>query len=61
MTPKADALVALGEVRRILHAPEVPAALALAQVRATLDYAVRCVEQIAELKRARRAPKGTKP
>jgi hypothetical protein len=58
MTPKAEALVALGEVRRILNAPEVPAALALAQVRATLDYAASCVERIDELKRKR---KGAKP
>lgn len=58
MTPKTDALVALGEVRRILNAPEVPAALALAQAQATLSYAVTCVERIEELKRKR---KGAKP
>jgi len=62
MTAKADALAALGEVRRMLAAPGALASgLAMTQVRATLDYAVTCVERIEELKRMRRTPKEKKP
>ena len=62
MTPKAEALLALGEVRRMLNGTGgLPSGLFLTQMQATLDYAVTCVEKISETKRPRRALKGAKP
>jgi hypothetical protein len=58
MNAKAEALVALGEVRRMLTGVGVlTSGLTLIQVQATLDYAVTCVEQMQELKRPRRKEK----
>lgn len=58
MTPKAEALHALGTALKMLDDPQPLDGLRRQLLRETLVYAVGAVERIAELKRARRAAKG---
>lgn len=58
MTARADALDTLNAAQKMLDAPEPLTGLRLSQLRATLEYAVACVEKISETKRPRRKPKG---
>lgn len=54
MTAKSEALDTLAEAQKLLRAPVPWTGLHLSQAQATLEYAMTCVERIAELKRARR-------
>jgi hypothetical protein len=54
-TPKSEALRALEHVSKRLASPEPLDGLARAQLQATVEYAIACVEATQELKRARKA------
>lgn len=54
MTAKSDALETLSVAIKMVDVTKEMTGLPVAQLRATLEYAVACVEKICETKRPRR-------
>lgn len=55
MTKKQEALNAIDTARKMLDSPEPMDGLRFSLLRATLDHAASCLEQVTELKRPRKA------